>query len=128
VARREAVCLAGWLLQTAGVYTIVQQGDDLSCMAAGVAHAHFVTVLRPACQTVLQVVVPRTYEHFTSRRVLTSQWLEGEKLSQSQVGGLAAVAVAGRWVAVQERAGAYAAGSARSLSAGDTTLATQWVG
>jgi aarF domain-containing kinase len=30
------------------------------------------------------VVVPRTYEAYTSRRVLTSEWLEGEKLSQSQ--------------------------------------------
>lgn len=32
----------------------------------------------------LQVVVPRTYAEYTSRRVLTTQWLEGEKLSQSQ--------------------------------------------
>jgi len=31
-----------------------------------------------------QVVVPKTYQEFTSRRVLTSQWLDGEKLSQSQ--------------------------------------------
>ena len=31
-----------------------------------------------------QVVVPKTYEEFTSRRVLTTEWLEGEKLSQSQ--------------------------------------------
>lgn len=31
-----------------------------------------------------QVVVPKTYHEFTSRRVLTSQWLDGEKLSQSQ--------------------------------------------
>lgn len=31
-----------------------------------------------------QVVVPRTYAEYTSRRVLTTQWLEGEKLSQSQ--------------------------------------------
>ena len=31
-----------------------------------------------------QVVVPKTYEEFTSRRVLTTQWLDGEKLSQSQ--------------------------------------------
>lgn len=30
-----------------------------------------------------QVVVPKTYSEFTSRRVLTSGWLEGEKLSQS---------------------------------------------
>ena len=30
------------------------------------------------------MVVPRTYSELTSRRVLTSEWLEGEKLSQSQ--------------------------------------------
>ena len=33
-----------------------------------------------------QVVVPRTYHELTSRRVLTSEWLDGEKLSQSQAG------------------------------------------
>ena len=31
-----------------------------------------------------QIVVPRTYPQFTSRRVLTSAWLEGEKLSKSE--------------------------------------------
>lgn len=31
-----------------------------------------------------QVVVPKTYVEYTSRRVLTTQWLDGEKLSQSQ--------------------------------------------
>lgn len=31
-----------------------------------------------------QVVVPKTYEDYTSRRVLTIEWLEGEKLSQSK--------------------------------------------
>ncbi|KDP20323.1 hypothetical protein JCGZ_06409 [Jatropha curcas] len=30
-----------------------------------------------------QVVVPKTYEKYTSRKVLTTQWIEGEKLSQS---------------------------------------------
>eukprot|EP00232_Nephroselmis_pyriformis_P025088 CAMPEP_0182856256 /NCGR_PEP_ID=MMETSP0034_2-20130328/2323_1 /TAXON_ID=156128 /ORGANISM="Nephroselmis pyriformis, Strain CCMP717" /LENGTH=708 /DNA_ID=CAMNT_0024987311 /DNA_START=113 /DNA_END=2235 /DNA_ORIENTATION=- len=30
-----------------------------------------------------QIVVPMTYPEFTSRRVLTSGWLDGEKLSQS---------------------------------------------
>ncbi|XP_024019751.1 uncharacterized protein LOC21402847 [Morus notabilis] len=30
-----------------------------------------------------QVVVPRTYRKYTSRKVLTTQWIEGEKLSQS---------------------------------------------
>ncbi len=36
------------------------------------------------CSPPPQVVVPRTYAEYTSRRVLTTQWLEGEKLSQSQ--------------------------------------------
>lgn len=31
-----------------------------------------------------QVVVPITYSEYTSRRVLTTQWLDGEKLSQSK--------------------------------------------
>ncbi|OVA14177.1 Protein kinase domain [Macleaya cordata] len=30
-----------------------------------------------------QVVVPKTYEKYTSRKVLTTGWIEGEKLSQS---------------------------------------------
>ena len=30
-----------------------------------------------------QVVVPKTYAEFTRRKVITSQWLDGEKLSQS---------------------------------------------
>ncbi|GAB2267254.1 hypothetical protein Dimus_002239 [Dionaea muscipula] len=33
-----------------------------------------------------QVVVPKTYDKFTSRKVLTTQWIEGEKLSQSTAG------------------------------------------
>lgn len=43
-----------------------------------------------------QVVVPRTYAKFTRRKVITSEWLEGEKLSQSQaadVGDLVNVGV-----------------------------------
>ena len=43
-----------------------------------------------------QVVVPKTYHEFTSRRVLTSEWIEGEKLSQStedDVGSLVNVGV-----------------------------------
>lgn len=31
-----------------------------------------------------QIVVPRTFPEFTSRRVLTTSWLEGEKLSGSK--------------------------------------------
>ncbi|KAD7478030.1 hypothetical protein E3N88_01166 [Mikania micrantha] len=30
-----------------------------------------------------QVVIPRTYSKYTSRKVLTTQWVDGEKLSQS---------------------------------------------
>ncbi|KAI9114956.1 hypothetical protein K1719_013969 [Acacia pycnantha] len=30
-----------------------------------------------------QVVIPKTYSKYTSRRVLTTKWIEGEKLSQS---------------------------------------------
>lgn len=29
------------------------------------------------------MVVPKTYTKYTSRKVLTTQWIEGEKLSQS---------------------------------------------
>lgn len=29
------------------------------------------------------MVVPKTYRKYTSRKVLTTQWIEGEKLSQS---------------------------------------------
>ena len=52
--------------------------------AHGHAHAH------------AQVMVPRTFAEFTSRRVLTTGWLEGEKLSQSKaddVGSLVNVGV-----------------------------------
>ncbi|XP_073223656.1 uncharacterized protein [Cicer arietinum] len=31
-----------------------------------------------------QVVIPRTYTKYTSRRVLTTEWIDGEKLSQSK--------------------------------------------
>ena len=31
-----------------------------------------------------QVVVPPTFEEYTTRRVLTTGWLNGEKLSQSK--------------------------------------------
>jgi len=31
-----------------------------------------------------QVVIPRTYSKYTSRRVLTTEWIDGEKLSQSK--------------------------------------------
>lgn len=31
-------------------------------------------------------MVPKTYEQYTSRRVLTCEWIPGEKLSQSTAG------------------------------------------
>lgn len=43
-----------------------------------------------------QVVVPKTYKKYTSRKVLTTQWIDGEKLSQStenDVGELVKVGV-----------------------------------
>ncbi|KAG8060737.1 hypothetical protein GUJ93_ZPchr0002g24254 [Zizania palustris] len=43
-----------------------------------------------------QVVVPKTYNKYTSRKVLTTQWIDGEKLSQStedDVGSLVSVGV-----------------------------------
>ncbi|KAG0474732.1 hypothetical protein HPP92_014418 [Vanilla planifolia] len=43
-----------------------------------------------------QVVIPRTYHKYTSRKVLTTQWIDGEKLSQStesDVGSLVNVGV-----------------------------------
>ena len=37
----------------------------------------------------IQVVVPGTFMEYTSRRVLTSTWIEGEKLSQSKADNVA---------------------------------------
>jgi len=34
-------------------------------------------------QLLFQVVVPKTYQKYTSRKVLTTSWIDGEKLSQS---------------------------------------------
>jgi aarF domain-containing kinase len=33
-----------------------------------------------------QVLIPKNYPEFTTRRVHTAQWIEGEKLSQSKAG------------------------------------------
>lgn len=49
----------------------VREGNNATRFAASI------------CDELPQIVVPTTYEKFTSRRVLTTQWLEGEKLSQS---------------------------------------------
>jgi hypothetical protein len=46
--------------------------------------------------TIFQVVVPKTYPKYTSRKVLTTGWVDGEKLSQStedDVGSLVNVGV-----------------------------------
>lgn len=62
-------------------------------------------VILPACHSAipadssrcgLQIIVPKTYHEFTTRRVLTAEWIEGEKLSQStadDVGDLVGVGV-----------------------------------
>lgn len=34
-------------------------------------------------RNLVQVIVPRTYPNYTSRKVLTTGWIDGEKLSQS---------------------------------------------
>ena len=52
--------------------------------------------LTPLLNVFLQVKVPLTYENFTARRVLTVEWLDGEKLSRSDaddVGSLVQVGV-----------------------------------
>ena len=35
--------------------------------------------------------MPRTYAEYTTRRVLTSEWIEGEKLSQSRADDVASL-------------------------------------
>lgn len=37
------------------------------------------------------MVVPGTYAQYTTRRVLTSEWIEGEKLSQSRANDVASL-------------------------------------
>jgi aarF domain-containing kinase len=55
--------------------------EELDYVREGNNATRFAELIR---EDLPQVVVPRTYEQFTSRRVLTTQWLDGEKLSQSQ--------------------------------------------
>ncbi|KAK3240127.1 hypothetical protein CYMTET_50009 [Cymbomonas tetramitiformis] len=62
----------------------VKEGENATRFAADMA------------EDLPQVVVPKTFADFTSRKVLTSGWLEGEKLSQStalDVGDLVNVGV-----------------------------------
>lgn len=42
-----------------------------------------------SCIVLTQVVVPGTFMEYTSRRVLTSTWIDGEKLSQSKADNVA---------------------------------------
>ncbi|KAF8392051.1 hypothetical protein HHK36_022391 [Tetracentron sinense] len=52
--------------------------------------------LGPEMLAAVQVVIPSTYSKYTSRKVLTTEWIEGEKLSQStesDVGDLVSVGV-----------------------------------
>ena len=49
----------------------VKEGDNATKFAASIK------------DDLPQVVVPRTYAEYTRRKVITSQWLDGEKLSQS---------------------------------------------
>ena len=49
----------------------VKEGDNATKFAASIE------------DDLPQVVVPRTYSEYTRRKVITSQWLDGEKLSQS---------------------------------------------
>ena len=55
--------------------------EELDYVREGNNATRFANLIR---EDLPQVVVPKTYEEFTSRRVLTTQWLDGEKLSQSQ--------------------------------------------
>ena len=54
--------------------------EELDYVREGNNATRFAELIR---EDLPQVVVPKTYEQYTSRRVLTTQWLDGEKLSQS---------------------------------------------
>lgn len=67
--------------------------EELDYVNEGENGTHFAEMMR---KDLPQVVVPKTYEKYTSRKVLTTQWIEGEKLSQStesDVGDLVNVGV-----------------------------------
>ena len=68
----------------------VLSGVLLSCATCGLWRNQ--TERSPSCASNLlpaQVVVPATFMQFTRRRVLTSSWIDGEKLSQSRAGDVA---------------------------------------
>ncbi|KAB1203751.1 hypothetical protein CJ030_MR8G011187 [Morella rubra] len=54
--------------------------EELDYVTEGENGTHFAEMMR---KDLPQVVVPKTYSKYTSRKVLTTSWIEGEKLSQS---------------------------------------------
>ncbi|PWZ27323.1 Uncharacterized protein sll0005 [Zea mays] len=67
--------------------------EELDYVNEGENGTYFADVMK---EDLPQVVVPKTYHKYTSRKVLTTQWIEGEKLSQStedDVGSLVSVGV-----------------------------------
>ncbi|KAF3789536.1 Uncharacterized protein EJ110_NYTH17988 [Nymphaea thermarum] len=54
--------------------------EELDYVKEGENGTHFAETM---ISDLPQVVIPRTYSKFTSRKVLTTEWIEGEKLSQS---------------------------------------------
>lgn len=67
--------------------------EELDYINEGENGTRFAEMIR---EDLPQVVVPKTYSKYTSRRVLTTQWIDGEKLSQStanDVGDLVNVGV-----------------------------------
>ncbi|XP_010241145.1 PREDICTED: uncharacterized protein LOC104585840 [Nelumbo nucifera] len=54
--------------------------EELDYVNEGENGSRFAEMMR---KDLPQVVVPKTYQKYTSRRVLTTEWVEGEKLSQS---------------------------------------------
>ncbi|CAN6485875.1 unnamed protein product [Victoria cruziana] len=54
--------------------------EELDYVKEGENGTRFAEMMR---KDLPQVVIPRTYSKYTSRRVLTTEWIEGEKLSQS---------------------------------------------
>lgn len=55
--------------------------DELDYIKEGNSGNRFAATMR---KDLPQVVVPKTYMEFTARRVLTTEWLDGEKLAQSE--------------------------------------------
>lgn len=69
---------AGIARELAAACTLPPQPCHTTCAAT-----------HPGLMLVCKVVVPPTFEEFTTRRVLTTGWLDGEKLSQSKEGDVA---------------------------------------